>query len=931
MHPEAPCSQALHWKLFDLGGVGAWSWDFVTGKITSDGQMKRLFGFSAHEVVDDVKSFMSRIHPDDQPIMTAAVEEVLIGRASTFTLNDFRVLHPDGSVRWLSCRGAILYDESGALLRMDGVDLDITEQRRHAEELAAANRELSETRAQMQALLDAATQVSIIAGDTNGLIQVFNSGAERMLQYSASEMVGIHTPERIHLASECVERGRALSAELGREVTGVDVFVEYARQGGFDQREWTYVRKDGSTLDVSLAVTLVRDAAGVLTGYLGIATDITARKSFERELCRKNQVLLAETERAEEANRAKSAFLATMSHEIRTPMNAILGMADLLWESQLDAEQRQYVEVFRRAGTNLLSLINDILDLSKIEAGHFELEKIAFDLEDVVDRAMELTGPKAHAKGIALLSRISPGVHTSLLGDPARLQQVLVNLLGNAVKFTERGEVVLTVAALVPGRPGRIKITVEDTGIGIEAGKLDAIFEDFQQADSSTTRKYGGTGLGLGISQRLVELLGGRLTVASTPGVGSTFGFTCTFGVGEASARNSRGVLENLEGRRVLVIDDNATNRLIVRESLSAWGLESGECGCAVGGSEELARAALLGRPYALVIMDYRMPGLSGADAVACIRKAAPEAGIVVLSSDSHAGDAARCRESGVAGYAVKPVKRSDLLRLICDALPTAGAPETAPALKRQRDETPVSTQASVRILIAEDSPDNRLLIGAYLKNGPYALTFAENGKLAVEAFMAGKFDLILMDMLMPVVDGLGATRAIRQIETETGRTSVPILALTANGLPQDIEASHAAGCAAHLTKPISKSDLAAAIQRYAPPRAAIAVAIVEGMEQLAAEYLADREQELVELFQSLEAADFSHIRFLAHNLKGTGSAFGFPQLTVIGAALEHSAKNADPAEITQQLKGLADYLGRAAPVGVRDMGSGSALRDPAS
>ncbi|HME09994.1 MAG TPA: ATP-binding protein [Bryobacteraceae bacterium] len=337
-------------------------------------------------------------------------------------------------------------------------------------------------RLDQQPLLDAATGHSIIATDLNGIVRVFNSGAERMLQYSANEVVGQGTPQFLH--------GHPTQA-----------------------KEWTYIRKDGTSLDVSVAVTPILGPNSTISGFLEIATDITQ--------------LLNKLQCAQDASRAKSHFLASISHEIRNPLNSILGMVDLLSESDLDAVQRRYVEVFQRCGANLMRLVNDLLDISKIESGRIDLEAIEFDLAELVKQTLQLIGPKAAAKGLSLRSSAASGMRA--IGDPVRLQQVLINLLNNAVKFTLAGEIVLSVAPKAGGKAGEFSFSVSDTGIGIAPEKIELIFEDFRQADSSTTRKYGGTGLGLGISRRLITLMGGNLEVRSVPGQGSVFSFNATF------------------------------------------------------------------------------------------------------------------------------------------------------------------------------------------------------------------------------------------------------------------------------------------------------------------------------------------------------------------------------------------------------------------
>ena len=834
--------------------------------------------------------------------------------------HDFTNLRSSSEIARLIGNSADIDDYKQAVAAVQRLNESLEERvQQRTAALEKANDDLGQTRAKLQNVLDAATQVAIIVADTEGVVQIFNSGAERILQYRACEIEGIEKAEIYSDKSEYRDRAAILSREFGRPITGFEVFAEYTVSERPGARDWTYVRKDGTRLDVDLAVTAIHSPGGVLQGYLSIASDTSVRKALERELRVNNEKLVEQTRRATEANLAKSNFLAAMSHEIRTPMNAILGMADILWESQLDAEQMQYVEVFRRAGSNLLTLINNILDLSKIEAGHLELEHVNFDLQEIVERAIELTGVKTRAKGLALLSRLSPGTATALRGDPNRLRQVLINLLGNAVKFTDSGEIVLTVENGGSGKPGDVTFSISDTGIGIAPEKLETIFDDFSQADTSTTRKYGGTGLGLSISRRLVESMGGRLTAFSSPGKGSTFRFTASY---ESSLRTDRNVqpeLEDFHGRRILVIDENATNRLILRETVNAWDLQSDEFALPQEALAGLSDAMAGKQPYSLVLLDSCTSGMNGFEAATEIRRIAPDLPIVMLTLDSLPGDAIRRREAGISGFAIKPVKRTELLRLICDAMKSRVRPEpqAQPLEASPEAAEPVS---QLRILVAEDSPDNRLLIQVYAKGTSHRLTFAEDGKVAVQRFTAAEFDLILMDIQMPVMDGLTATREIRAIERDRGAGSIPIIALTANARPQDIEMSHDAGCSDHFSKPISKQKLLSAIEEYgrrqkapAKPQVAspesIRIEMPSGLEEIVPGYLADRRQEVLEMMTLLAASDFEQLAGLGHNLKGSGGSYGFPKLTEIGADLEQLASGMGAGALSRRLSALSRRL----------------------
>ncbi|MBI5383245.1 MAG: response regulator [Verrucomicrobia bacterium] len=829
-----------------------------------------------------------KYHRDDQRVM-----------ATRFPIDTVEAnIAPDGTNMFVHVIKTPLVDATGQVSGIQGIFWDVTE-RKKIEEQLAYERDL------LRALLENIPDRIYFKDVASRFLRASRSLTKRLGLPDPKEIVGktdfdIHPPEA---AQEYYQEEQRII------LTGQPLVNKLQRS----------TDKDGRDTWASVTKVPIFNRNNAITGIVGISRDITKLKQAEEAL---------ETARdaALETARIKSEFLANMSHEIRTPMNAIVGMADLLLDTPLSTEQQEFAETIRNSTDTLLHLINEILDFSKMEAGKLVIETIDFDLRKVIESTADMLADRAQRKGVEVACWLDDDVPTRLRGDPSRLRQVLTNLLANAIKFTERGEVVVRVTKQQETSSRvKVRVSVIDTGIGIPPKVLPLIFQAFTQADGSTTRKYGGTGLGLAISRQLVELMGGEISVESTEGQGSSFSFVLPLEKQpESAAPPPPPEPRSLEGARVLVVDDNATNRKILRHQLDRWHVRNEAAGDGFEALRLLREAAQSGPPFTLAILDMQMPEMDGLALAHAIKGDPLTAAtrLVMLTSIGHRLDAETRFSAGIEKYLVKPVKQSrlfDTLVTVLSSVPSALAEVCAPAqASGGRPAASAVDPSKVRILLAEDNPVNLRLALKLLEKLGCKADAVTNGREALQAAETSPYDIILMDCQMPEMDGYEVTVRLREAEKSLQsdrKSSAYIIALTANALDGDRERGLAAGMNDYLTKPVRMEDLRGALERaYAhfEPRTAsfhppadevLDPSVLASLKELREPGQPDPVAELIHLYlkdakpriDSLECffatRKAAEMKSVAHSLKGSSNNLGARGLAGLFLELEHECK----------------------------------------
>jgi PAS domain S-box-containing protein len=883
---------------------------------------ERTLGYSKEELLS--RPYVDFVHPEDREAAIAEAKSLAAGRDTFIFENRFRC--KDGSYKWLRWTGAVRA-EKGVIY---AIARDVSPRKREEARLAAQH-------AVTRVLAEAPT----LANAGSRILQAVCES----LGWEAAAIWQVDSKER---GLRCVEAWQILPQNLSDFDRSTRTRT-FARGAGLPGRVWAQAEpvciedvaldanflqrdvavKEGLHGAIGFPILVGGEVLGVLEffsrqiqkpdarllemmGAIGSQIgQFIERRQAEEALRVYARDLETAKQVAEEATRTKSEFLANMSHEIRTPMNAIIGMTELSLQTRITREQREYLDATKTSADALLTLVNDLLDFSKIEARKLQLDHVGFNFRDTVEDAIRVLALRAHHKGLELACDIRPEVPQALAGDPLRLRQVVVNLVGNAIKFTDRGEVVLRVQpeSQLDGEV-RLHFSVTDTGIGIPPEKQKLIFEAFSQADNSTTRRYGGTGLGLAISQQLVELMGGRIWVESHAGQGSTFHFTAAFEVQTPAGFERDSLGHQLTNLPVLIVDDNETNRRILEEVLTNWHMQPVAADGSAAALAAMEKSAAENHPFKVILLDAHMPMMDGFGLAERIQKDPRCRGIrlIMLTSAGQPEDVSRCQALGISAYLTKPVKQSELLDVIVSVLSPR---EQQPSLASQPRRGSRSIRRRLKVLLAEDNAVNQLLASRILESLDHHVTVVSNGREALSAAQAGRFDLIVMDVQMPEMDGFEATAAIRKLEKATGK-HIPIIAMTAHAMKGDRERCLAASMDGYVSKPIRVADVEQAVtQAMAANQSSDAgststaedslvdeAAILSGMDgnrkllrDLTRIFVADCPKQLVEIKAAIQMGDTERLRRAAHALKGSVGNFGAKKAFETASQLETMGK----------------------------------------
>jgi len=918
---------ALHVQQAPLGVI---EWNLAFEVTKWNPASERIFGWSAQEAVGRHASFI--VPQDAREAVDQVWDQLLLQRGGVRSTNEN--LRRDGQHILCEWYNTALADDQGSVIGVASLVMDVTA-RKLAEE------EIQRSEAQFRSVWERSLDGMRLT-DAEGRMVLVNEAFCQMVDRPREELEG-HSMAAIYLE----DRRQDLKAAYQRRFRARQVEPYLERELAL----W-----NGKSVWFAVSNAIVQ-AEGRPPLLLSIFRDITTRRASERELEQRAEELLTAKSMAEEqarmlelqarelrqarsaaleASRLKSEFVANMSHEIRTPMNGVIGMTGLLLDTELSNEQREYAEVIRTSGVALLSIINDILDFSKIEAGKLSLELVDFDLRTTVDETIDLMASKAYEKDLELVSFIADDVPVALNGDSGRLRQILLNLIGNAIKFTDEGEVSLVVSKLRDtGARSLLRFEVRDTGIGIAPDALPRLFHPFSQADGSTTRRYGGTGLGLAISRQFAELMGGEVGVESTPAAGSEFWFTAEFErKTEELARRTASA--ELSAQRILVIDDNRTNREILTHFLSAWRARPTAVEGATGALKELRRAVNTGDPYTLILLDMQMPEIDGIALARLIRSEAEFAApAMIMLTPLGSGSARAIRDAGITTLLTKPVKEAVLLETICRVatITRAGTPQSDSPGKTGPATGPLP--GTLRVLVAEDNPVNQRVAVRMLEKLGHRADVVGNGREAVSALKNIPYDCILMDCSMPEMDGFEATRTIRGSEEGTRRTF--IIAMTANVLEGDQQRCLAAGMDAYLTKPVTQKQLSSVLMSLSraetgrhhpspapPPRGGaidrdrlreLAV-LGDGqdtlwLQSIIGTFLEDMTTRIIRLKAALEEDNAEEFQTVAHAMKGSASNIGAPDLAALAREMQSLGEAGNLAQGHELLKRFEEEASR--------------------